>query len=169
MAARRPSGKTSATRRLSTRETIVIGSDHGGYRTKQAVIRALAAKGYTIVDVGGFDPDVPDDYPVYAHEVARAVAGDRTGKTNGVLICGSGTGMSIAANRHKGVRAALVYDAYSARMARHDNDANVVCLRGRGFSEKRDAQLVLQFLRTPFSGIPRHARRIRKIDTGGKA
>ena len=165
MAAQRSPTTTDAT----SCGTVVIGSDHGGYRTKQAVIRALAANRYTIVDVGGFDPAVPDDYPVYAHEVARAVAGDRTGKTSGVLICGSGTGMSIAANRHKGVRAALVYDSYSARMARHDNDANIACLRGRGFSEKRDVRLVLRFLRTPFSGIPRHARRIRKIDTGGKA
>jgi len=147
--------------------TVVIGSDHGGYRTKQALIRTLTAHKYTVVDIGDFGPNAHDDYPAYAHEVARAVAGDRTGKTKGVLICGTGTGMSIAANRHKGVRAAVAYDAYSARMARHDNDANVVCLRGRRFSAKRTAQLVLRFLRTPFSGLPRHERRIRKLDRGG--
>jgi ribose 5-phosphate isomerase B len=104
---------------------------------------------------------------VYAHEVARAVANDRTGKTKGVLICGTGTGMSIAANRHKGVRAALAYDAYSARMARHDNDANVVCLRGRQFPASKAANLALAFLKAPFSGIPRHARRIKKLDNEG--
>jgi len=156
--------RTTTPKKTATLGTIVIGSDHGGIATKRTIIDALVRAGYLIVDVGGFDPAISDDYPEYAHAVARAVASDKTGKTKGVLICGTGTGMAIAANRHKGIRAALAYDTYSATMARHDNDANVVTLRGRRFSAREAARLALIFLRTPFSRIPRHQRRIRKID-----
>ncbi len=148
--------------------TVAIGSDHGGIATKRVIINALARAGYLIVDVGGFDATKSDDYPEYAHAVASAVASDRTGKTKGVLICGTGTGMAIAANRHKGIRAALAYDTYSAVMARHDNDANVITLRGRRFPAREAARLALLFLRTPFSGIARHQRRIMKIETKTK-
>lgn len=151
-------------------ETIVIGCDHGGYKTKQAVIKELAKNEYFIVDIGGFSDDVngvaqgkKDDYPDYAKQVATAVASDRTGMTKGILICGSGTGMVIAANKVKGVRAALAYDAYSAKMARYDNDANVLTLRGRLFPARTAARLARIFLTTEFSGFDRHKRRIRKI------
>jgi ribose 5-phosphate isomerase B len=161
--------------------TIVIGSDHGGYETKQAIIASLSKQGYTLVDVGGFDPAQPDDYPDFAVQVGKAVASDaptgaaagKPAPTMGVLICGSGTGMAIAANKVKGIRAAVIYDDYSAKMARMDNDANIACLRGRGFSAKKDLALVHTFLTTPFSGIDRHKRRIKKITsieaTGGRA
>ena len=143
--------------------TIVIGCDHGGYGTKQAVIKELAKRDYTIVDVGGFSDKESDDYPVSAKQVADAGASDRTGMTRGILICGSGTGMAIAANKVRGIRAALAYDAYSARMARHDNDANVLTLRGRRFPAREAARLARIFLTTEFSGIDRHRRRIGKI------
>lgn len=153
----RAAGKSAA------KPTVVIGSDHAGYAAKQAVIKHLAKHSYTIVDVGGFSLDTNDDYPDYAVQVAKAVASDRKGMTKGVLICGSGTGMVIAANKVAGIRASVVYDSYSAKMARHDNDANIVALRGRKFSLQKDVQLVKLFLETPFSGIPRHKRRIAKI------
>ena len=143
--------------------TIIIGSDHAGFGAKRAITRDLAKRGYVVVDVGGFDPNKSDDYPDYAVQVSKAVASDRNGKTKGVLICGSGTGMAIAANKIKGIRASVVYDDYSARMARFDNDANIIALRGRGFAEKKDVHLVHKFLSTQFSQIPRHKRRIRKI------
>jgi len=146
-----------------TKPTVVIGSDHGGYKTKQSIIASLAKQGYTVVDVGDFRPDLPDDYPDYALEVAKAVAGDKTGNTKGILICGSGTGMAIAANKVKGIRASVVYDEYSARMARHDNDANIIALRGRAFATSKEPRFVKTFLTTPFSQIPRHKRRIKKI------
>jgi ribose 5-phosphate isomerase B len=142
---------------------IIIGSDHAGYGTKQHIIQTLAKKGYTFVDVGGFKPDVPDDYPDYAYEVAKAVASDKTGNTKGVLICGSGTGMVIAANKVKGIRACVVYDNYSAKMARYDNDANIIALRSRKFKTAKDPQFVELFLKTEFSNLPRHKRRINKI------
>ena len=143
--------------------TIVIGSDHAGFTTKKTIIKSLAKKGYVIVDVGSFDPEVPDDYPDYALQVGKAVSSDRNGLTKGVLICGSGTGMAIAANKVNGIRATVVYDAYSAKMARHDNDANIICLRARNFPHYKEPRLVDIFLTTPFSGIPRHKRRIRKL------
>jgi ribose 5-phosphate isomerase B len=143
--------------------TVIIGADHAGFKAKDAIIGSLAKKGYVIVDVGGFSPNTPDDYPDYAVQVAKAVASDKTGNTRGVLICGSGTGMAIAANKTKGVRAAVIYDAYSAKMARHDNDANIAALRGRNFSVQKDVKLVHLFLETAFSGLQRHKRRIRKV------
>ena len=143
--------------------TVVIGSDHAGYSVKQKIIEHLAKKGYTIVDVGGFDAKTADDYPDYAIEVAKAVASDKTNNTKGVLICGSGTGMVIAANKLPGIRASVVYDTYSAKMARHDNDANIVALRGRNFKTSLEPRLVDLFMKTPFSGLPRHKRRLQKI------
>ena len=142
--------------------TIIIGSDHGGYQTKQAVMKALAKEGYTIVDIGGYSPKKPDDYPDYAKEVAKTVAKGKN--TMGVLVCGTGTGMVMAANKVKGARAAMIYDAYSARMARHDNDANIAALRGRKFLQKKAIRITKMFLRTEFSKIPRHKRRIKKIE-----
>lgn len=145
------------------KQTVVIGSDHAGFHAKQAIIKAMAKKGYVLVDVGGFDAESHDDYPDYALQVAKAVASDKTGKTKGVLICGTGTGMAMAANKVKGIRASVVYDEYSAKMARHDNDANIIALRGRKFSTSKEAKLVELFLTTPFSNLPRHKRRIKKI------
>jgi ribose 5-phosphate isomerase B len=142
---------------------IIIGSDHAGYKTKQHIVTRLAKKGYTFVDVGSFDPSVPDDYPDYAYEVAKAVASDKTGHTKGVLICGSGTGMVIAANKVRGIRASVVYDNYSAKMARYDNDANIIALRSRKFDTTNEAQWVDLFMKTEFSNLPRHKRRIKKI------
>jgi ribose 5-phosphate isomerase B len=142
---------------------VIIGSDHGGWTTKQTIIAALAKKGYTILDLGGFEKNKPDDYPVFAARVAKEVVSDKTGATKGILICGTGTGMAMAANKIKGARAALAYDTYSAHMARHDNDANILTLRGRGFSPKKAARLALVFLSAPFSNIPRHKRRIAQV------
>lgn len=142
---------------------VVIGSDHGAYKTKQAVRKVLANAGYTIVDLGGFTDATPDDYPDIAAVVAKEVASDSSGETKGILLCGSGTGMAIAANKIRGIRAAVAYDSYSAKMARYDNDANVLALRGRKFSSAAAAKLALLFLRTPFSRIARHAKRVKKI------
>ncbi len=142
--------------------TVIIGSDHAGYKTKEAVKKALAVEGHTVVDVGPFTDKKSVDYPDYADLVANDVNNIKDAK--GVLVCGSGTGMNIRANRHKGIRAAMVYDTYSAKMARHDNDANVVTLRGRGVPQKDAIRFAKLFLKTPFSGVARHKRRIKKLD-----
>lgn len=143
------------------RQVVVIGSDHAGFKTKERIKKELAGT-YTLIDVGDFSEESNDDYPRFAAEVAKAVSDDPK-RTKGILICGSGTGMVIAANKFKGVRAAFAFDAYSAKMARHDNDANILALRGRKFAQKDAANLAKIFLKTQFSGLPRHKRRIKAI------
>jgi ribose 5-phosphate isomerase B len=159
MASKQTTAKKRA--RPKAAPTIIIGSDHAGYEDKQAIVHHLAARGFTIVDVGGFDPAAHDDYPDYAAEAAKIVAEDRD--CVGILICGTGTGMCIAANKVKGARAAVIYDEYSAVMAREHNNANIACLRARGVSARRDKALVDTFLATPFSGGARHVRRLAKV------
>lgn len=155
--------KKNSKRPTKTLPLIAIGSDHAGFAAKRAIIKDLAERKYVVIDVGSFDPNIPDDYPDYAAQVGKIVASDKDRMTKGVLICGSGTGMAIAANKIKGIRASVVYDDYSARMARYDNDANIIALRGRGFSQKKDVHLVHKFLSTSFSQISRHKRRIKKV------
>ncbi len=146
-----------------TKPFIVIGSDHAGFATKEKVIKALVSKKYTILDVGTFDDTKKVDYSDYALEVARAIARDKKGNTKGILICGTGTGMCIAANKINGIRAALAYDTYSAQMAREHNDANIICMRGRKFPVATAIKLSFLFLQTPFGGGERHIRRIKKV------
>jgi ribose 5-phosphate isomerase B len=140
--------------------TVIIGSDHAGFKTKQRIIKTLANKGYTIVDVGTFSEEHVD-YPQYAAEVAKAVAGDKS--VRGILICGTGTGMVIAANKIKGIRAAFAFDDFGAKMAREHNDANVLALRGREFPATKAAKLAELFLKTEFSDDARHKRRIAQL------
>jgi len=149
------------TKKNQSTPLVIIGSDHAAFHTKELIVKTLAKAGYTIVDVGGFSETIKDDYPVYAKQVAHAVANEKN--TFGILICGTGTGMAIAANKVPGIRAAVAYDAYSAKMARQDNDANIIALRARKTSSKREAKLALLFLKEPFSGMPRHKRRINLI------
>ena len=137
-----------------------IGADHGGFALKEAVKSHLLAAGHEVVDVGTSSEDSVD-YPDYAVAVARAVA--RGEAEFGVLVCGTGLGMAIAANKVPGVRAVPVTDPEFARLAREHNDANVIALSGR-FSETDKALEVLDtFLNTPFDGGGRHSRRIEKI------
>lgn len=134
---------------------IYIGADHGGFEHKEYIRRLLEKKGVPYVDIGTFD-EKPVDYPKYAKEVAKkAVKED----TLGFLVCGTGTGMCIAANKIKGARAAVVYDEYSATMARKDNDAQIACLRGRNFPKTKIKIIVESFLSTKPSKAKRHVRR----------
>jgi len=139
---------------------IIIGSDHGGYSLKEEVARFLREKGHQVEDVGTHSEE-STDYPDYALRVARAVAGGRADL--GILICGTGIGMSIAANKVEGIRAALATDGYMARMAREHNDANVLCLGGRVLGVGSALDIVQAFLEGRFAG-GRHARRVGKIE-----
>lgn len=139
---------------------IAVGADHGGYSLKEAVGRYLIAEGHQVEDVGTHD-ETSTDYPDYAVQVARAVAEGRADL--GVLVCGTGIGMSIAANKVRGVRAALATDCYMARMAREHNDANVLCLGGRVLGTGSALEIVRAFLEARFAG-GRHARRVGKIE-----
>ena len=142
-----------------TENAIVIAADHAGRPLKTALVNALTAKGYHVLDLGA-EGDEAVDYPDYASALARRI--EAGAAERGVLICGSGIGMSIAANRHRAVRAALCRDVESARLARLHNDANVLVLGGRTISAA-DAEACLDaFLTTPFEG-GRHARRVAKL------
>lgn len=141
---------------------IYIGADHAGYDTKEAIKRFLNKKSIPYIDVGTNKPKKSDDYPDYAKAVARYVSKSKNNK--GILICGTGTGMAIAANKVKGIRAASIYDNYTAKKAREDNDANVAALRGIGFAKKKAVSLVDVFLNTDFSNKIRHKKRVEKIN-----
>ena len=139
---------------------IFIGADHAGFELKAEIIKYLKKAKISFRDFGAFDGE-RTDYPEFAFSVADAVSKDKNSR--GILICGTGTGMVIAANKVKGIRAALIYDDYSAQMAREHNDANIACLRGRKFSKKKALRILKIWLNAKFSGEARHERRISKI------
>lgn len=139
---------------------IYLGADHAGYKTKEEIKKYLEKNKIKFKDLSP-NYDEKDDYPDHAKRVALKVVKEKGAK--GILVCGSGTGMTIAANRFKGIRAALAYDKYSAIMARKDNDTNIITLRGRNFSSKKTIRLVELWLKTPFSREQRHKKRIKKL------
>ena len=138
---------------------IAIGSDHGGFQLKQEIMRHLEASGYAFRDFGTYSEE-SCDYPVYGEAVARAVASGEFER--GILICGTGIGISISANKVKGVRAALCGDCYSAEMTRRHNDANILALGARVLGTGLALMIVDTFLATEFEG-GRHARRVAMI------
>ena len=138
---------------------IAVGSDHAGYDLKQLVVEHLSARGFEIIDFGT-DSVESTDYPDYAHRVASAVAG---GQGLGLLVCGTGIGMSMAANRHPGVRAAVCGDVFSASMTRQHNDANVLCIGSRVVGGGLAGEILKAFLGAAFEG-GRHERRVNKIE-----
>lgn len=143
---------------------IVIGSDHAGFRLKENIKAHLEAQAFEIEDLG-VPEETSVDYPEIAHAVAARVAAaiDTETKVRGILACGTGIGMSIAANRTIGVRAALCHSKETARLARAHNDANILVLPGRTLSTEDARELVDIFLETPFDG-GRHERRVSSID-----
>ncbi|MFC5354222.1 ribose 5-phosphate isomerase B [Azospirillum himalayense] len=140
--------------------TIAIASDHAGYEMKAQIASWLAGNGYEVLDLGCNGPESVD-YPDFATALAGAINDQRAAR--GVLICGSGIGISIAANRHPGIRAALVHDVTTARLARQHNDANVVALGARIIGAEIAKDCVDAFLTTDFEGGERHSRRIAKM------
>ncbi|MBD3853698.1 MAG: ribose 5-phosphate isomerase B [Acidobacteria bacterium] len=139
---------------------IVIASDHAGIDLKARILEVVRGEGHEVRDLGPTDSNSVD-YPDFGHKVATAViAGEAQ---TGILICGTGIGMSITANRHPGVRAALCHDAFTAEMARRHNDANVLCIGARSTGPGVAEQMVLIFLETPFEG-GRHQRRVDLIE-----
>jgi len=137
---------------------IVIGSDHGGFELKEKLKEWLAGEGHSVEDVGCTGEKC--DYPDFGAAVAKKVAG-QTEKI-GIAICGTGIGICMAANKVKGVRAAMIYDEFTAKMAREHNNANVVCLGGRTIDEGKAKEIVGVFLSAKFEG-GRHLKRVQKI------
>jgi ribose 5-phosphate isomerase B len=140
-------------------QTVALAADHGGYDLKTRLLPELRELGYTVLDLGT-ESEQSVDYPDFAD---RLVAALRDGRAQfGVLLCGTGIGMSIAANRHREIRAALCHDALTARLARQHNDANVLVLGGRLLGPEQARDCLRTFLGTPFDG-GRHARRVAKL------
>lgn len=141
-------------------EVIPIGADHAGFALKERLIAELRRLGYEPLDLGTHSTEATD-YPDYAHEVAERV--ERHDAARGVLLCGTGLGMSYAANRHPGVRAAVAWTPEVARLAREHNDANVLILPARFVSPEDGVEILKTWLATDFAG-GRHSRRVAKID-----
>jgi ribose 5-phosphate isomerase B len=138
---------------------IPIGSDHAGFETKQAVIQHLQAKGYEVKDYGCYSEE-SIDYPDYAHPVAEHV--EKNPGTLGILLCGSGNGINMTANKHQAIRSALCWKKEIAELARQHNDANIIALPARFISIEEAIEMVDAFLNTEFEG-GRHAKRVDKI------
>lgn len=144
---------------------IYIASDHAGIQAKEEVktiIQDIKEKDFEVVDLGPKSTK-PVDYPDYAKMVCKGVIEDKE-KSLGILICGTGTGMTIAANKIKGIRASLGIDEYSSMMAKSHNNANVLTLRAREFDTSKYKEIIYAFLLTPFSNEVRHIRRITKLE-----
>lgn len=140
---------------------VYIASDHAGFNAKKEVLEILEHIQCFFEDLGPYD-DNSVDYPLFAKKVCEKVKQDKN--SFGILICGSGTGMQIAANKFKGIRAAFAFDKYSAQMARCDNDANILTLRDRNFNHNNYFEIIKTFLETDFSGEQRHIRRIHELE-----
>jgi len=143
-----------------TEKTIAVACDHGGYDLKTILVKDLEEEGYAVLNLGT-DSGESVDYPDYAYALANAL---KEGKASrGILVCGSGIGISIAANRFPEIRAALVHDALTARLSREHNDANVICFGGRTIGPDVARDCLKVFLETGFESGGRHSRRVDKL------
>lgn len=141
------------------RKTIAIGSDHAGYAYKSSIMHWLARNGYDVIDAGP-DSEASTDYPDHVHPVANAV--ERGEAYLGIILCGSGNGAAMTANKHQGIRAALCWNTELASLARQHNDANILAIPARFVPEAVAMAMVQTFLETPFEG-GRHQKRVDKI------
>ena len=141
---------------------IYIGADHVGFNLKESLKNFLKENGYEVIDVGNYHYDKDDDYPDFAALAAHAVSQDSINR-RGVLVCGSGAGMNIVANKFEGVRAVSVNNPEQAKLSRNDGDSNVLTLAADFIDEKIADEILDVWLKTPFSGDERHKRRLKKI------
>lgn len=140
---------------------IAIGADYRGYPLNERVIEELRAAGHQITDFGTHDGSSEDDYPDYAREVGQSI--QRGDADIGILVCGSGVGAAVAANKLRGIRAALCGDTYSAHQSREHDDCNVLCLGARVVGVELALEIVRAFVNAQFTGEERHQRRLQKI------
>ncbi len=139
--------------------TIALGCDHAGFSLKEAVVKGLTLAGYIVMDFGTHGSESVD-YPDFAHPTAHTV--EQGQAKLGILMCGSGNGVAMSANKHKGVRAALCWSKEIAALARQHNNANVICVPVRFLEEAEAMEMIMTFVKTEFEG-GRHARRVGKI------
>ncbi|MFY9227865.1 MAG: RpiB/LacA/LacB family sugar-phosphate isomerase [Candidatus Microsaccharimonas sp.] len=141
---------------------IFLGSDHNGFHLKEKIFAYLAKHGYDVEDVGDMTLDPDDDFPQFAQAAAIKVLGEDDARA--ILLCGGGQGMAMAANRFRGIRASVIWDAYEAKMTRNDNDSNVLCIPSRILDEGDWEGIIETWLSTPFAAAPRYKRRNAQID-----
>lgn len=143
---------------------IYIGADHNGYQLRNSLLEYLLKARYDVEDEGDTKLDPEDDYPQFASRVAAKVLASNDPNPRGILICGSGQGMCMAANRYKGIRAGIGYDLQSARAIRNDEDSNILCLPSRILSNDQAKIIAEAWLNTPFAAAPRFIRRMKEMD-----
>ena len=141
---------------------IFIGADHNGFELKNKLIEYLKSKGHEVIDKGDKNLDPDDDFPMYAAMVASEVLANHD--SVGVLLCGSGQGVCMAANRYKGIRASLIWDEDEAHSSRNDDDANIICLPAKKLNFNQTTKLIDTWLDTPFARAARYQRRIKQLD-----
>lgn len=143
---------------------IFVGADHNGYHQRRELLHYLKAHDYQVVDDGDHALHPQDDFPVFAQKVIVDMQNSDDLEARGILLCGSGQGMCMAANRFKGVRAALGYDREAARSSRNDDDSNILCVPSSRMRSNQLFEIVETFLNTPFAAAPRFKRRIAEMD-----
>jgi ribose 5-phosphate isomerase B len=144
---------------------IFLGSDHNGFHLKEKLFAYLAKHGYDVEDVGDREFNPEDDFPDFAQAAALKVLGEDDARA--ILLCGGAQGMAMAANRFRGIRASVVWDAFEAKMTRNDNDSNILCLPSRVLDDAEDAVwqgIVETWINTPFADAPRYKRRNAQLD-----
>lgn len=145
---------------------IYLGSDHNGFHLKEKVFAYLSKRGYNVEDVGDTELNPDDDFPEFAQQAALKVIGDPEEDSRAILLCGGGQGMCMAANRFRGIRASVIWDAYEAKMTRNDNDSNILCLPSRILDDNEVLwqDILDTWLTTPFANAERYRRRNRQLD-----
>jgi ribose 5-phosphate isomerase B len=143
---------------------IFVGADHNGFTLRNALITYLERAGYQVIDEGDDKLDPEDDFPIIATRLVKDLLGSGDPEARGILLCGSGQGMCMAANRFRGIRACLGYDLVSIRASRNDDDANVLCLPAKTLEKDQLNVFVETFLNTKFAAAPRFSRRIQELD-----
>jgi ribose 5-phosphate isomerase B len=146
---------------------IFIGADHNGFDYKAELTKILQRDGHEVIDEGDISINPDDDYPQFAGKVVTELLASGDPEARGLLVCGSGQGMCMAANRFKGIRASLCWNENEARASRNDDDSNVLCLSSRYLSLEEATAIMEVFLSTPFAGAPRFTRRIQELDQLG--
>jgi ribose 5-phosphate isomerase B len=143
---------------------IYLGADHNGYEYKAVIAGLLEKDGHEVIDCGDIKRDSEDDFPQFAGQVVNALLADPSTDARGILVCGSGQGMCMAANRFKGIRASLCWNVDEARSSRNDDDSNVLCLSS-SYTPLDDVKAILSvWLTTPFAAAPRYVRRLKQLD-----
>jgi ribose 5-phosphate isomerase B len=143
---------------------IYLGADHNGFAYKQQIADFLQRSGHEVIDDSGSDLRPEDDFPLFAGKVAHNILSDNDTQVRGILICGSGQGMCMAANRFKGIRASLCWNLTEAKSARNDDDSNVLCLSAKELDLATTEAIITTWLNTPFAAADRYVRRLKQLD-----